>query len=283
VDKLFRTLLNTFYGKSRFDGHRYGLDNAPNRSGCIYTCSHVIMSAGEHVIMKTISVVCLKGGQGKSTVSIHLAVAAVSRRLKVVVLDLDKQGSSKAWYDHRLKVWPDKGLIESPLIIPTFATQIEEKLSIAGKHGADLCIIDTPPQAEADSLEAAKAADLTLIPCRVGFFDLKPMKTTASLIELSRKPAMFLLNCVHPGSKAAPDDAEKVLKKDFEEKFGIPIAPLRIEDRKTLEHALRAGQGITEYEPDGAAAAQFRELIMLTCKHVGMSTSKQVFKEAVNA
>jgi chromosome partitioning protein len=46
--------------------------------------------------MKTIAIISQKGGAGKTTVGIHLAVAAERRGLKTALFDLDPQASASA-------------------------------------------------------------------------------------------------------------------------------------------------------------------------------------------
>ena len=43
--------------------------------------------------MKTLSVANQKGGVGKSTLAVHLAYAALESGMRVLLVDMDKQGS----------------------------------------------------------------------------------------------------------------------------------------------------------------------------------------------
>lgn len=47
--------------------------------------------------MKTVAFVSQKGGSGKTTLSIHYAVAAAETGLKVAIIDTDPQASSTGW------------------------------------------------------------------------------------------------------------------------------------------------------------------------------------------
>ncbi|MEI9891353.1 MAG: hypothetical protein WDN45_13155 [Caulobacteraceae bacterium] len=55
-------------------------------------------------------------------------------------------------------------------------------------------MIDTPPHADAMARQAARLADLLLIPCRPRAFDLAAIEATAELVRSSRKPAFVVFN-----------------------------------------------------------------------------------------
>src|SRR4051812_15955383 len=51
--------------------------------------------------MKVISVIGQKGGSGKSTVAVHLAVCAEQAGLSAAIIDTDPQGSAHKWFERR--------------------------------------------------------------------------------------------------------------------------------------------------------------------------------------
>ena len=51
--------------------------------------------------MRMIAFVTQKGGSGKTTLAVNLAVAAEEAGAKVLILDLDRQASAEAWYQDR--------------------------------------------------------------------------------------------------------------------------------------------------------------------------------------
>lgn len=220
--------------------------------------------------MKTISILSQKGGAGKTTLAINLAGAAQAANLQTVIIDLDPQANAKAWHDHRGK--------ETPVVISAHAAVLPEILKKAEAHGADLVIIDTAPHSQTDALDAARAADLVLIPCRACLLDLKAIKTTVDLVRIAGKiPAsFFVINSIRPGDKALPDGAERVL-----EQHGLPTASARINQRAAFVHALTAGKTVAEYEPDGQAADEIRHLFKIASRHASMLTRNRQIMEAV--
>jgi chromosome partitioning protein len=139
-----------------------------------------------HGNMNTIAIISQKGGAGKTTVAIHLAVAAGRRGMKTAVFDLDPQPSAASWADKRNS--------PSPAVVPAQAARLPRLLKQAAAQSADPMIIDSAPNADAASLEAARAAELILIPCRPAAFDLNAIGTTLNLASVAAKPAFVLLN-----------------------------------------------------------------------------------------
>lgn len=219
--------------------------------------------------MKTISIISQKGGAGKTTLALNLAGAAEELGWRTVVVDLDPQASAKGWHDHRSK--------EAPVVISAQATRLDDVISTAQRHGADLCVIDTAPHSETTALAAARAADLILIPCRPAILDLRAIASSVDLVQLAKRPALIVLNAAPPRGGLA-DQAEEAMRS-----YGIPVAEVRISQRAALVHALTAGQTVTEYEPDGAASNEIRALCLLACKQVGMMARNKAQNERLSA
>jgi chromosome partitioning protein len=143
--------------------------------------------------MRTIAIISQKGGAGKTTIGIHLAVAAEKRGMKTALFDLDPQASASSWSDKRNH--------PSPAVVSAQAARLPGLLEQAAAQSADLVIIDSAPNADAASLAAARAADLILIPCRPAAFDLNAIGTTLNLAAVAGKPAYVVLNAVPPQGK----------------------------------------------------------------------------------
>src|SRR5215210_8056467 len=99
--------------------------------------------------MKIISVVCQKGGAGKTTIATNLAVLSEQAGHPTVLLDLDPQATAVKWGDKRDGTPPD--------VVAAQAGRLERLLADARRQGAEVLIIDTAPIADAASLEATKS------------------------------------------------------------------------------------------------------------------------------
>jgi chromosome partitioning protein len=207
--------------------------------------------------MRTIAVVSQKGGAGKTTLALHIAVAAELAGYGTVLVDMDPQGTAEAWSEWRKEA--------PPTVIPAKTATLMRTLERAAAHGAEFAIIDTPPLAEAEARAAAKAADLVLVPCRPNAFDLHSIRTTTDLTRFAAKPAFAVFN-------AGPASAAKLYAETTElvTEIGMQVAPMHVTDRAAFRHATGSGQAAQEIEPEGKGAAEIAALWQWVCQQVGV-------------
>jgi chromosome partitioning protein len=206
--------------------------------------------------MKVLAIISQKGGAGKTTIALHLAVAAVYDGKSTAIIDLDPQASAASWGDSR------EG--ENPSVISTQPSRLDKVLDAAGNAGADLAIIDTAPHSESASLAAARAADYILVPCRPAILDIRAISHSVDLVRLAGKPASVVLNTVPPRGSLAEEAASAIRTYD------IAVCPVHIGQRAAFLHALTAGMTAQEYEPQGKAAEEISRLYKWVCKHAYM-------------
>ncbi len=211
--------------------------------------------------MKVIAILSQKGGAGKTTLAIHLAIAAEQHDHAAVIIDLDPQASATSWKDSRKD--------ETPAVVSAQASRLVSVMDAAKKGGAKLAIIDTAPHSESASLAAARAADLILIPCRPAILDLRAISNTIDIARIANKPVSVVLNSVPPRGSLAEDAATAVAG------YGIAIAPMQLRQRAAFMHALTGGQAAQEYEPKGKAAAEARRLYVWVCQQMGLNDGKK--------
>ena len=106
--------------------------------------------------MKIWSIVSQKGGAGKTTLGLHLAIAAAAD-LKVLLIDFDPQGSAQRWHDLRQRATGSK---DDPSIAAGPPPKLPDMLKAARRLGADLVLIDTPPKRDRAIATAIAAASL---------------------------------------------------------------------------------------------------------------------------
>ncbi len=197
--------------------------------------------------MRTLAVLSQKGGTGKTTLAVHLAVAAWAGHRRVLIADLDPQRSASEW--RRMREGPGPGVIESKTGALFVAQQASERA------GVDLMVLDTRPAADSDTAEAIRCADLCLIVLRPSFFDLK---ATARMVDMTRamgRTAAFVLNQAPPrrGDREghAVLDAVEGLRE-----FGLPVAPTGLRARAAYQSSVAKGLTAQEVAPASAAARE---------------------------
>jgi chromosome partitioning protein len=196
--------------------------------------------------MKTLVILAQKGGSGKTTLAVHMAVCAARQKRRTALIDIDPQGSAFNWNESR-----DEG--RKLDAAKAEAGQIPALLQQAKDGGIDLAIIDTAPHSDSAAAIAAQYADLVLIPCRPARFDLDAIASTVQIATVAKKFAAVVINAAPRGKLA--EEARVALERQ-----GITVIDTVLHQRAAYSHAVIDGRSVHEYEPDGKAAAEIDEL-----------------------
>jgi len=215
--------------------------------------------------MATVAVISQKGGAGKTTLALNLAVAAHAAGRVALVFDTDPQATASQWAAWRADRPPE--VIDSP------PPRLAAKVSAASGQGAEFIVIDTPPHADSAARAAVEIADLVLIPCRPSAFDLAAIQTTAKLVQLLRRPAFVVFTAGAPNAPRVYIEAGELVAS-----YGTPACPVIVPDRAAYRHASAQGLSVLETEPAGRAAQDIAQLYDWTCEQVALSTRRAVRK-----
>ena len=207
--------------------------------------------------MKTIAIISQKGGAGKTTLALHLATASVLAGRNTAIIDLDPQASAANWADRRSE--------ELPVVISAHASRLPHEMKRVEEMGGDILIIDTAPHSDSAALEAAKVADLVLVPCRPAILDIEAITNTLDLVKTTGTPIVVVLNAVAPQGTEASEAAEAIVA------LGVDVCPVQLRQRVAFSRALITGQTVQEFEPDGKAAQEASELHAFACAHMNLS------------
>lgn len=211
--------------------------------------------------LDVVAVVAEKGGVGKTTLALSLAVAAVQAGRKVAVLDLDPQATAAQWTDRRT--------LEFPWVVATPASRLKAAIENAQGQGIDFLVIDTPPHAGADAVEAARCADLVLVPMEPHLYSLETLPKIDNLLKLAGDvPASFVVSKSSVQGKEAQDTVAFIKGKGFE------VCPVTLHLRAAHRHAGNVGQTAQEYEPKGKAAEESLQIYMYTMQFLTNSRAR---------
>jgi chromosome partitioning protein len=198
--------------------------------------------------MKIIAFVTQKGGTGKSTLALSMAVAAEAEGQKVCVLDLDPQATAAGWYESRSA--------ETPAVVSADqAGNLGNTLGKLAKAGYSLIVIDTAGVDTHATRGAMEAADLCLIPVRPSEADIKATTATIAALTSMGKRFAFIINQAPAARKARLTTAVAMRLSTT-----APVAPVPIAARIDHQYAYALGQGVSEYDPGSKAAAEVLEL-----------------------
>ncbi len=192
---------------------------------------------------RIITIAQQKGGSGKTTLAVNLAVAAARAGLSVAVLDTDPQGSLGRWFMTRRQAMAGEAGIEFSTSSAWGVEYEAEKLARA----ADLVIVDTPPKADSDLRPALRAADLVLVPVASSHVDLWATEGVLDLARREKRACLIVLNRTRSGTRLGAEVAEAAASLDA----GVTAA--RLGNRVAYAETLGQGLGVAETGRSAAA------------------------------
>jgi len=205
--------------------------------------------------MKRVFLANSKGGAGKSTLTVNLAVALAQKRKRVLLADCDPQLSTAAWCERRPA---DAAPLEWVVL-----RKLRRLKGFEPPAGIDFLLVDTPAGQDAEDLgELLASGDRVVVPLLPSVIDLDASERfLAGLAELppvrsGRVQIGLVLNRVRADSVS--------LRAALERLEGQPF-PLLAQIRDTQAYLLSAamGKGLFDYHSQFALERQqdYRRLL----------------------
>jgi chromosome partitioning protein len=257
---------------------------------------------------RTLSISNNKGGVGKTHTVFHLAGALAESGHRVLVVDLDPQGSlsglfldeipGPTLYDALLEQLPLTQAIRKtsfPLIDIAPADQRLETLSAALQNEPDqqirldtalrerqgepepydVVLLDCPPNIGVNTRNALAAADGVLVPLEADKFSVDGLQR---LLELIGKMQRVNARLVVAGILISLYNGRRTIEQAYEEALrnypGIHVLDVKISDSAKYREAITARRPITHYKPVGEHAEAFRELARIVFPPVAAPTAQ---------
>jgi chromosome partitioning protein len=215
--------------------------------------------------VKTITVNSRKGGAGKTTVSVSLAMAARQAGLKVVLADMDPLRSSSEILRSRAEA--------AAMLVEANAGKLWVLQEHCRKSGCDLLIIDTPTNPESEIVHCMTHSDLVLAVTRPTILDLAAVRDTIALVQRTPTPGLVVLNQCPP--KRNGEENPVVTDAVQRLRFGkLPVAKAVLRSRLAYQHAFASNCGVTEWDLNSEAAAEVLWLLAEISKHLALAPAK---------
>ena len=228
--------------------------------------------------MQTIVLATQKGGAGKTTLAISLALAAIRAGHNVRLIETDTQGTVSNWRRRRPHA--------APIVEPIYdARQVEQRLQSLSREGVTMTIVDTAAGITAATVSAIRYADFCLIPSRPSIVDIEATAATLSVIRAWRKPFAYVLNQTPIRAAARIAGAENSLGDEAALDVDDILARPAIVMRNDHQDAVSAGLSVCEYAPGGKSAEEIRALWQWICARMGNETvvHEPIIEELVEA
>ena len=202
--------------------------------------------------MSIIALVGQKGGSGKSTTAVALAVEWHARGLRVLLVDADPQGSVRTWGDVA-------GAVGHPTpTVAALGTALHANLpSLA--VGFDRVVVDCPPRLGDVQRAALLVCDLAVLPCGPGTMDAWALAESSDAVRAAQHLRPDLRAVVLITRKVARTSVGAGAREALAG-AGLPVLSTELGYRVTYQEAPAAGQGPTTYDPSSPAAEEVRAL-----------------------
>ena len=203
------------------------------------------------MLSKVITISQQKGGTGKTTLAVHLAIAFIKYHgLKVAIIDTDPQGSLGKWFMIR----EERKVSNENLTFKTASLWGAQYESKTLKNDHDVVIIDTPPKIESDARPSIEAADLVLIPMAASHLDFW---ATGAIVDIAKKANKKILVQINRSSQRS-----KLINKtnDFIKSLDLSSTKTIIGNRQIYTSSMGEGKTAVEKQKKGSAVEEIKSL-----------------------
>lgn len=202
--------------------------------------------------MMIISLLNQKGGVGKTTLAVNLAMGLAITGNRVMLMDADPQGSSLTWSGNR------EGEAPFPVVGIPKPTLHKELPKLVNNY--DFIIVDGPPRVYDVTRSAILASDLIIIPVTPSPYDVWATEETVKLIAEVKAfkeslKSFFMINRKIMNTVIGRDVIDALAAYD------IPVMKSQICQRVGFAETAGEGKTVLETAPESPASDEIRALI----------------------
>ena len=203
------------------------------------------------MLSKVITISQQKGGTGKTTLAVHLAMGFVKyHNYKVAVVDTDPQGSLGKWFMIR----SEKKISNNNLTFKTASLWGAQYESKTLKKDHDVVIIDTPPKIESDARPAIESADLVLIPVAPSHVDFWATEAIIDIAKKAKRKILIQINRANHRSKLISQTLEYI------NTLKVKVTNTLIGHRQIFVSSMGLGKTAVEKQRSGKAIDEIKNI-----------------------
>lgn len=263
------------------------------------------LEKGSHTA-SVLAIASSKGGVGKTTTAVNLAVAFARRGAHVLLIDLDPQAHVAASlkleaptgnphladvlvgrlrdvsevafaspYDKLHIAGSDKTLAETEMVL---SAKIGKELLLHGALGVartrfDLIVIDCPPNLGTLTLNALCAADHLLVPSDMSVLALEGVADILNTVETLRtrlNRPIEVCGIVATRFDRRATQVNDAIVQSFNDLYGDTLLATRIPQTSSINKAHMAGKPIFDFDPRSVGATAYAELAEELAPRLGL-------------
>ena len=245
--------------------------------------------------MEILAILNQKGGSAKTTTAVNLGSALAEKKQRVLLIDIDPQGSASSWLGFRT---PSKGLfslftengsiadivcktgVDGLDIIVSSPWLISADKALSGEVGAetilkrsidglkekpwDYVLIDCPPTLGIMSLNALTAAHRVLVPLETHIMAVQGLAQLLHTIDTvkNRLNPTLTIDGILPCRVNKRTRLSKDIVDDLRMRFNGQVYQTTIRESIRLAEAPSFGKPITTYDTKSSGAEDYRSLAL---------------------
>jgi len=192
-----------------------------------------------------------KGGVGKTTIAVNLAILRASTGRDVLLVDADAQGSASVFSEIRAELNGRSGYTVVGLHGSAVRTQVRQ---LAPKYHE--VVIDVGGNDTAGLRAALTVSDTLLVPVQPRSFDIWAIAQMASLVAEARElnEALRAFIVINAADAQGRDNA--AARESLSDVAGFEMIETQLVRRKAYPNAAAQGAGIIEMQPSDAKAIE---------------------------
>lgn len=198
----------------------------------------------------------IKGGSGKTTLAVSLAVLLSNRGQKVLLVDADKQATATDFTQWRTETLGNTGFTSIQLSDMRVRSEI-----LKLKSDYDDVVIDAGGRDTASQRAALAISNIFIAPFAPRSFDIWTLEQVTQLVQEMQMANLdlmpyALLNRVDYNEKDIQEAREYIGESEV-----LTVLQNTLHERKVFANAAAAGLAVTEYRPKNPKAIQEMEAL----------------------